>query len=95
MDKELEGRQDQYIDNITGEPSHKCIHESDWKDYHTFKDKVLEFIGAKEAKNGALDDKDNSLDGRLNRIEGKVDKLLFFMLTSLVGLIIAIITLID
>jgi len=79
--------------------NHKCHHEEDWKEYKTFKDKVLIFIGAKEATNGALKDKDNSLDGRLTRIENKVDKLLFAMLagmgTAIVALVVALISIIK
>ena len=86
--------------------NHKCHHEEDWKEFkrvkkefREFKDRVLVFIGAKEATNGALKDKDNSLDGRLTRIENKVDKLLFAMLagmgTAIVALVVALISIIK
>ena len=76
--------------------NHKCHHEEDWKEYKTFKDKVLIFIGAKEATNGALKETDNTLAGRLTRIENKVDSLMLAMLggmgTAIIALVVAIIS---
>jgi hypothetical protein len=75
---------------MEGNTKHECNHEDDWKT-------INQFMGAKEATNGALKDKDNSLEGRLNRIDGKLDRLIFFMLgamaSGLIGLIIAVISL--
>jgi hypothetical protein len=71
--------------------AHQCTHEKDWEDYHSFKDRVLIFIGAKEATNGALKEADNSLDGRLTRIEGKIDKTIWGFLLMAVGIIVALI----
>jgi hypothetical protein len=70
--------------------SHDCNHDEDWK-------KVFIFMGNKESTNGALKDKDDSLDARLTRIDNKLDRLIFFMLgamaSGIVGLIIAVISL--
>jgi hypothetical protein len=71
--------------------THPCTHEKDWEDYKTFKDRVLIFIGAKEATNGALKEKDNTLDGRLTRIEDKLDKMIWGLLVIAVAVIIALI----
>lgn len=70
---------------------HECTHEEDWKT-------VNQFMGAKEATNGALKDKDTSLEGRLNAIDAKLDKFILAMLVSsfsaIFSLIVAIIALI-
>jgi len=77
---------------------HECKHEEDWKEFkaikqefRTFKDRVLVFIGAKEATNGALKDTDNTLAGRLTRIEDKLDKMIWGLLLIAVAVIIALI----
>lgn len=77
---------------------HECKHEDDWREQKQFKDRVIEFIGAKNEANGALKDTDNTLAGRLTRIEDKVDTLLFAMLgamgTAIIALLVAIISMI-
>lgn len=85
------GGTDESFDNITGDSWHKCQHEDDWRDYKTFKDKVLVFIGAKEATNGALKKTDDTLAGRLNNIEGKLDKVIWGLLLVAVSVIITLI----
>ncbi|BDZ68579.1 hypothetical protein [Methanobacterium ferruginis] len=89
MDEELEGRKDQYIDNITGKPfpHHKCEYEGRWKNYFTFKEKVIGFMAGKEVANGNLRLEDEKLEKRLGRIENMV----WLILLSMLGIVFKVV----
>lgn len=82
MDKTGGGQDQRSIyDNMTGKPcpNHECQYEGRWRNYFTFKEKVIDFMGRKEEVNGNLKLEDKKLEERLKSIENKVWAILILL----------------
>lgn len=79
------------------QPEHKCIHESRWKSFFSWKERVNNFITAKEVTNGNTDkeldklqeeDKDlaEQMKNGFDSINGRIDALLIGLVIAIIGM---------